>query len=460
VFLFLLFGFFCNAQVFNADSLKKILASNPDDTTRIKVLRQLGYHYWERNPDSSIYYSQLLITFGRKIKNEEAEAHGLTRMGRAFNNKGNFPKAMEYLLSALRKFEHIKDNYWIANSYNHIGNVNKGVEKYDLAIYYYKVCLNLAEKNNDHTNQMIASMNLGYVYNDINNLDSALFFAQRAYQHNRKVGVEDELDIIYFVLGSVYDKLREPEVAKAYFLRSISIAVRDHDMKPAAISYNALANLYKELAQQDSAFFYCKKALNAASESSSPENILEANNLLALLYEEKRQYDSAYFYQKASIAAKDSLVNNEKTRQVEALNYNEQARQQEIIAQERKLEEERKTYLQFAGIGIGLTSLLLVFLALSRKTITSTKTIEIVGVIVLLFVFEFINLLIHPFIGNLTHHSPLLMLLIMVCIAALLVPAHHRLEKWITHKLVEKNKRIRLEAAKRTISKLEGKVQE
>jgi hypothetical protein len=102
----------------------------------------------------------------------------------------------------------------------------------------------------------------------------------------------------------------------------------------------------------------------------------------------------------------------------------------------------------------------LVFLALSRKTITSTKTIEIVGVIVLLFVFEFINLLIHPFIGNLTHHSPLLMLLIMVCIAALLVPAHHRLEKWITHKLVEKNKRIRLEAAKRTISKLEGKVQE
>ncbi len=29
----------------------------------------------------------------------------------------------------------------------------------------------------------------------------------------------------------------------------------------------------------------------------------------------------------------------------------------------------------------------------------------------------------------------------LVCIAALLVPLHHKLEKWFTAKLVEKNKR-------------------
>jgi len=39
-----------------------------------------------------------------------------------------------------------------------------------------------------------------------------------------------------------------------------------------------------------------------------------------------------------------------------------------------------------------------------------------------------------------------------------LVPIHHKLEKWVTHKLVEKNKRIRLAAAKRTIEKLEGNI--
>ena len=46
-------------------------------------------------------------------------------------------------------------------------------------------------------------------------------------------------------------------------------------------------------------------------------------------------------------------------------------------------------------------------------------------------------------------------LVAMVCIAALLVPLHHRMEKRISHRLVEKNKKIRLEAAKKTIAKLE-----
>jgi hypothetical protein len=84
--------------------------------------------------------------------------------------------------------------------------------------------------------------------------------------------------------------------------------------------------------------------------------------------------------------------------------------------------------------------------------------IRFIGIIGLLVVFEFINLLIHPALERITNHSPVLMLLILVCIAALLIPLHHRLEKWVTHKFVEKNKRIRLAAAKRTIEKLEGNV--
>lgn len=50
------------------------------------------------------------------------------------------------------------------------------------------------------------------------------------------------------------------------------------------------------------------------------------------------------------------------------------------------------------------------------------------------------------------------MLLIMVCLAAMLVSHLHKTEHWLTHKLVEKNNKIRLAAAKKTIAKLEGKV--
>jgi len=51
------------------------------------------------------------------------------------------------------------------------------------------------------------------------------------------------------------------------------------------------------------------------------------------------------------------------------------------------------------------------------------------------------------------------MLLVLVCIAALLVPAHHRLEKWITHSLTEKNKKMRLAVAKKLLQDGKGKKQ-
>jgi len=84
-----------------------------------------------------------------------------------------------------------------------------------------------------------------------------------------------------------------------------------------------------------------------------------------------------------------------------------------------------------------------------------TRVIEIVGVIGLLIMFEFINLVIHPYLAEFTNESPLPMLLILVAIAAVIVPLHHRLEHWVKHKLVEKNQAIRLAKGKRTMEKSE-----
>ena len=89
--------------------------------------------------------------------------------------------------------------------------------------------------------------------------------------------------------------------------------------------------------------------------------------------------------------------------------------------------------------------------------IVNEKLIEFLGVLGLLIVFEFINLLIHPYLATFTNDSPIFMLIVLVAIAALLIPLHHKLEKWITEKMVEKNKKIRLDAAKKTIEKLEKK---
>ena len=73
----------------------------------------------------------------------------------------------------------------------------------------------------------------------------------------------------------------------------------------------------------------------------------------------------------------------------------------------------------------------------------------------LLIVFEFINLLIHPYLAAATHHSPVWMLLALVAIAASVL-LHYKLEHWVTHQMIAKIKRLRLAAARKTVAILEG----
>src|SRR5262249_12000108 len=137
------------------------------------------------------------------------------------------------------------------------------------------------------------------------------------------------------------------------------------------------------------------------------------------------------------------------------MTFEEDARQQELAVAQYKAEVTRKNNIEYTLIALGIISFIILFLLLSRRLITNSKVIEFLGVVALLIVFEFFNLLLHPFLEEVTNHSPLLMLLGLVFIAALLIPLHHRLEHWARAKLVEKNKQIRLAAARKTIERLE-----
>ncbi len=137
--------------------------------------------------------------------------------------------------------------------------------------------------------------------------------------------------------------------------------------------------------------------------------------------------------------------------QTQAMSFENDLRQQ-------KLEEERHQNIQFALIAFGIITFIILFLLFSRSIVANERLISFFGILGLLIVFEFINLLFHPWLASVTHESPVLMLLALVLIASLLIPLHHRLEKWIKEKMVEKNKKIRLEAAKKTIEKLEKNI--
>jgi hypothetical protein len=133
----------------------------------------------------------------------------------------------------------------------------------------------------------------------------------------------------------------------------------------------------------------------------------------------------------------DSILNQEKIRMVQKMGFNEQIRQQEIEEEKSIAESERKQNLQLLGIAVFIILLVLVVLLLSKSPKTQ-KVVNFLGVLALLLFFEYLSLLIHPRLEKLTHHTPILMILILVLLGSFLVPLHHRLEKYFKEKFLRK----------------------
>jgi len=74
----------------------------------------------------------------------------------------------------------------------------------------------------------------------------------------------------------------------------------------------------------------------------------------------------------------------------------------------------------------------------------------------LLVSFEYIYILIDPLVIRITNESPLWMLLLLILIALILEPIHNRIEHWISHQVIAKNRELRLAAAKRIVERLEN----
>jgi len=105
-------------------------------------------------------------------------------------------------------------------------------------------------------------------------------------------------------------------------------------------------------------------------------------------------------------------------------------------------------------IAIFIPGFFLFTLFLSRIAVP-LKLIRLLGVLSLLFLFEYLTLLLHPTVARLTNHTPVYEILIFVGLAAILIPAHHRLEHWMIHKLIH-SRTHRKELAKVQLEKSSG----
>ena len=123
IVLYILLPFFSMAQVNplfleptkeQADSLRKALNENINDTLRMAANRELALFYFDINLDSAIFYIEKDLPLARKLQLKLWEADALDLMGIISNSQGNYVKAIKSINEALQIVENkeCEKNIW------------------------------------------------------------------------------------------------------------------------------------------------------------------------------------------------------------------------------------------------------------------------------------------------------------------------------------------------------------
>jgi tetratricopeptide (TPR) repeat protein len=458
--LFFVVAFHSSAQNKYVDSLKTVLANTAKPFDQFALENKIADYFFisgHGNVDSSLCLEMLRIA--TQLDNDSLLAIGYNIVGNYFFfYNGDYSKALEYFFKALPFAEKAKDKRRISSVYIDIAQVYLKLNNLDEQLKYLtKASENLPAQSSPMYFYLLVQIQYQFSYHFflLQKLDSALHYAQALKESNLYLKSPVYECAAYGMMGSVYSKMGDSVFADTYWKRAVLIVdsvdytYAKFEIKKYYIDFLLQMNRNAEAEKQ------ARQLMALATKENNFDVQRIAAGMLRNIFDLCHKTDSAYYYSRLESAMKDSVFGQSNLNKIQSLGFSEKLR---LIDEQEKLaiqEEQRKENIQYALIALGIIVLFTLYLLLSRSFITNTKLIEFFGVIALLIVFEFLNLLLHPFLERITNHSPIIMLLALVCIAALLVPLHHRLEKWATKKLVEKNKAIRLAAAKKTIEKLE-----
>lgn len=437
----ILFVLFCLpyglfAQKNSADSLYQELGKAKSDTAKVRLMCDIGYELRVNDPEKALQVTSEALSLSKKIKYNEGQSKSLGTMAIIFRLLGNFPLALEYNLKRLELVEKSNDQAKLAGVLINIALVYVNQEEYKKALtYYYKADSVIKPIDSAGEVKYKIALNTGDVYDKLNMNDSAFSYFTKSLNLARQTKNNYFEGMSMVGLGNNYLKTEQYLLALANYKSGIVYLTEAEDDDLLCEAYLGQATMYKKLNKKDSAIFYARQSLALAEKDGFLPRQLDAVKFLSVHFRDEKNIDSSFLYLNYVQNLNDSINSKSRIRESQVLSSNEQIRQLEIAENLQIAKRERKQQLQMLFIAIFIPGFFILTLLLSRIKL-HVRLVKILGILSLLILFEYLTLLLHPYVAEITHHTPVYEMLIFVSIAAILIPTHHRVEsrliEWLT----------------------------
>ena len=264
------------------------------------------------------------------------KAHLDRRLYRMKDAMQSFLKALLFLQGSGNDEQLYRVNTWL-------GVVCLNQEEYEGKMRYSKEALKAALRMDNLFYKNLALCDIATGYYFLNRLDSALYYAQAAYDAAIADSLPSQLPHVYTDLGSIYAKMGENGKALEYIDKAIGLRSRKDTLAILGL-YADKVDLFGKLGQYDSAYHYFRKAVASPNLATQAD----AYNHMSGAYYKMGRCNEAYSLLLRFTELADSVRKQRHTAEVIALQElykHEQLSVENLYWRTQAAERQRNVYL-------------------------------------------------------------------------------------------------------------------
>lgn len=293
------------AQNKKIDSLKIVLKTTKQDTTKLIALNDIAKESEKSQVDTSLAYYNKAKEFAEKIvvkypKSSKEYKSAMLYLGKSINGiglcfqlKGNYPKAIENYNLSLKIKEEIGDKKDIGMTLFYIGKTYKTLIDSRKAMDYFLKSLQVFELIKDKGGIMIITFEIASLFKDQGNIIKSIEFCNKSLKINEEIGDKEYNGQILNLLAVIYTMQGDLNLALNYFNKSLKSAEILNDKNSISQISSNIASVYVDKRDFENALKYYNRALDLAKEQNYFFAIAIISNNIGKIYLEQKKFELA-----------------------------------------------------------------------------------------------------------------------------------------------------------------------
>jgi len=311
--------------------------------------------------DSALYYYEtgLENPFG----NYDLKAKFYRDLSNTYRIMGEYSLAMENSLNLKKLAEDEKITNDIYYIYNLLALGYQTLMEYPLAKKYYKYSIELALEDNNEAYAGIVSANMGKLYYEQNQLDSALFYFDRGVKIEEKYELLANAGNSYNTIANIYLKKEILDSAYYYLQKAVEYNNQSNNRIGLVHTLMGVSNYYFQIEDFENALMHIERTINYAKDIKLNSVLSDALYLKSKIKARQNNYQEAYKSLNDFFETYKNIYDVRKINQVKTIEYQLARKEKEKEMVEMELEKQQTINRLFFIIGGLLIILIIIALA-------------------------------------------------------------------------------------------------